>query len=303
MKRFSFFFALSLLVLCMATSVAQAAQDAPKQGKRARSLVGAPVNVSIAGAGSLPKGRALTMINASFADKNHAKRGGKTDIFSQTWLAKFRYGITDRLEIAVTGVYVNNARSGTYTGPEHVEGFSDTVVQFTVSPLQQHQGDFTNLSFTAGVMTPTGLRGKNHLPGNGVWGGRMAAGFGGFITRDAKLDTEVVWSGPFARGNQKVRRGDQYQWNANARYLFNWIDIGLESTLTHQVSGDKSTPYGNVNTRNGYTEWLIGPSTNVALDSLGMWAGVGAFFPVLQDVRGPSKVEDVRYEFKIGKVW
>jgi hypothetical protein len=303
MKRFTCFLAFLALALCAAVAVAQAAQDAPKHRTRARSLFGAPVNGNIAGAGSLPTGRALTMITASFADKNHAKRGGKTDVFNQTWLSKFRYGITDRLEVAVTAVYVNNARSGSYVGPKHVEGISDTVVQFTVSPLQQHQGDFTNLSFTAGVLTPTGLYGKNHLPGNGAWGGRLAAGFGGFLTRDAKLDTEVVWSGPFERGNQKVMRGDQYQWNANARYLFDWFDLGLESTMTHQTNGNKSTPNGNINTRNGYTEWLIGPSTNVALDSLGMWAGVGAFFPVLQDVRGPSKVEDVRYEFKIGKFW
>ncbi|EJV3973829.1 transporter, partial [Salmonella enterica subsp. enterica serovar Schwarzengrund] len=29
----------------------------------------------------------------------------------------------------------------------------------------------------------------------------------------------------------------------------------------------------------------------------------GAFFPVMQEAKSPTKMEDVRWEFKIGKTW
>ena len=118
------------------------ADDAPKERKRARSLIGTPVNVNTAGAGSLPKGMALTMINASFSDKSRAKRGGgsRADVFQQTWLYKMRYGITDRFEAAVTVPWVHMTNSNRPAGTrKHVEGFGDSVLQFTVAPLQQHR--------------------------------------------------------------------------------------------------------------------------------------------------------------------
>jgi hypothetical protein len=294
---------LALFIALFAFAHFARAGEEVRQNKRARSLVGAPVNVDIAGAGSLPRNKALTMINASFADKTRSKRGGATDVFSRVWLFKFRYGITDRLEFSLTTPYINNKRSGNYKGPEYVEGFVDETVQFTVSPLQQFLGDPFTWSVTAAVLAPTGTVGKNHLPGAGVWGSRMATGVGAWFTPDFKIDMELVWTGPFARGNQNVRRGDKYQWNVNARYLFDWFDIGLESTLTKAESGDKSTPLGTVGLRNGYTDWFVGPSINVASDTLGMWAGVGVFLPVLQDIKGPASVENARYEFKVGKVW
>lgn len=303
MKSLYTSFVLALFCMC-AFSAFASAQDAPKkESKRARSLLASPVNVNTAGAGSLPKGMALTMLNASFSDKTRSKKGGGTDVFSQSWLFKMRYGVTNHFEVATTVPYVNNERSGEYMGPRHIEGFTDPVVQVTVAPVQQHQGDPFSLSFTGGLLLPAGTQGANKLPGVGVWGGRAAAAVGAFVTPDIKLDTELVWSGPFERGNQHVKRGSQYQWNVNARYLFDWIDIGLESSWVKQESGDKSTEDGTFGLRNGYTEWFVGPSTNVAIDSLGMWAGVGVFFPVLQDVKGPSTVEDARFEFKIGKVW
>lgn len=284
------------------------AEEAPKESKRARSLLGTPVNVNTAGAGSLPKGMALTMINASFANKNRAEKGGanKADTFQQTWLLKIRYGITDRFEIATTVPWIHQSNSNRSNTPsrKYVEGFGDAVIQFTVAPLQQHQGDPLSLSFTGGILFPTGQTGPAHLPGNNAWGGRLASGIGGYVTKNIKIDTEVVWSGPFERGNQKVERGDQWQWNSNLRYLWDWIDIGLESSFVVQESGDRRVDgLGVVNTRNGYKEWFIGPSVNVAHDATGMWFGVGVFFPVLQDYKGPAKSEDARFEFKLGKVW
>lgn len=282
------------------------AEEAPKANKRARSLLGTPVNVNTAGAGSLPQGMALTMLNASFANKNRAEKGGggRADTFQQTWLMKIRYGITNRFEIATTVPWIHQTKSNRGpTDTKYTEGFGDAVIQFTVAPLQQHQGDPLSLSFTGGILFPTGQTGPAHMPGNNAWGGRLASGIGGFVTKDIKIDTEVVWSGPFERGNQKVRRGDQWQWNSNMRYLWDWIDVGFESSFVVQESADRRLNTGLINTRNGYKEWFIGPSVNVAHDATGMWFGVGAFFPVLQDYKGPAKSEDARFEFKLGKVW
>jgi|GEM_PF-1449840 len=281
---------------------------APKQeSTRSKMLFGQPVNVNIAGGGTLPQGQLLTILNASFADKTRAKKGGSNgpDVFSQVWLFKFRYGLTNNIELSGTTPYINNERSPKpANGPRHIEGFGDQVLAVSFAPWNQHQGDPLSASVYAGLLLPTGNYGKNHLPGNGAWGARFQAGIGKMVLdRRVKLDTEVVYVTPFERGNQKVKRGGQFEWNTQARYLFDRFDIGLESTLTARESGNRSTPGGNVNLKNGATEWFIGPSMNVGLDSLGMWAGIGVFFPVLQDVRGPSKVEDVRYEFKIGKLW
>lgn len=292
------------------TDTENAAEESPReepakqQSGRAKMLFGQPVNVNIAGGGTLPKGKALTILNASFADKTNGKRGySGSDVFSQLWLAKFRYGITDNLELSMTAPYINNKRSNPRPHPEHIEGFSDTAVALVVAPFNLHQGDPVAWSIYAGLLTPTGTGGKNHLPGVGVWGWRLSTGVATFLTDNIKADMDVSWSGPFERGNQKVRRGDQFQWNSQVRYLFDNFDIGLESTLVHQESGDKSTSAGDLNLRNGYTEWLVGPSVNVPIDALNMWAGVGVFFPVMQDYKGPAAVEDARFEFKIGKLW
>jgi hypothetical protein len=282
---------------------------APEQkSARSKILFGQPVNVNIAGGGTLPQGKLLTILNASFADKTRAKKGGSNgpDVFSQVWLLKLRYGLTNNIELSATTPYINNERSPKpANSSKHVEGFGDQVVALSFAPWNEHQGDPVSASVYAGVLLPTGNYGKNHLPGNGVWGGRFQAGIGKFfMERRVKLDTEVVYATPFDRGNQKVKRGGQFEWNSQARYLFDRFDIGMESTLAVRESGDRKLPNGStVNLKNGATEWFIGPSMNVGLDALGMWAGIGVFFPVLQDVKGPSKVEDVRYEFKIGKLW
>ena len=275
-----------------------------KKGTRARSLIGSPVNANLAGGGTLPKGAGVTMLNASFADRTRGKRGGGPDSFGQVYLLKTRYGLSNSFELGVVLPYINNRRSGHPSGPDHIEGLGDMTVQITWAPLNRHQQDPLSLSFGAGLLLPTGIYGKNHLPGNGVFGGRLVGAVSWWPTNDIRMDAEVIWTGPFERGNQRVKRGQQWQWNAFARYLFDNVDIGIESAITHAESGDKSFDWGETrNLRNGYTEWLVGPSMNVALDSLGVWGGLGVFFPLVQDVKGPSKVEDVRFEFKLGKVW
>lgn len=287
---------------------AGAAQEQPAKPKstRAKMLMGQPVNTQIAGAGTLPEGKALTIINASFADKTSSERGYKgSDVFSQTWLLKLRYGITNHLEFLITTPYINNKRHNPSpaSGPTHIEGLSDIVVGLSLAPYNFHQGDPIALSFYAGLITPTGMWGKNHLPGVGVWGGRVAAGIATYFTEDVRGDTEVVYSAPFDRGNQRVKRGGQFQWNSQLRYLFDNFDIGVESVLTYQESGDKRTAAGKSSMRNGYTEWLVGPAIDIPIDPLNMWAGFGVYFPVVQEFRGPAAVENVRFDFKLAKLW
>lgn len=289
--------------LCLLAPDAFAEPERSRPGKRARSLLGTPVNAALAGAGTIPEGVFLTMLNASFADKTHSKKGGGPKTFSQVWLFKQRYGVTNRLELGVVVPYINNKRRGLANGPEHMEGLGDVTLQMTLAPCNVHQGDPLNLSFGLAALLPTGLYGKNHIPGNGVWGGRFVAAAGWWPTRDAYLSTEAVWSTPFDRGNQKVRRGGEFQWNAFARYLFDNFDIALESNLKHVESGDKRFDSGLRNLKNGYTEWFVGPSTNIAFDSLGMWIGAGVFFPIVQDVKGPAMVENARFDLKLGFVW
>lgn len=303
MKKLFVFVMFCLLAFPHAAFSAPEGGEPVKKSRRAKSLIGSPVNANLAGGGTLPKGAGVTMLNASFGDKTRSKKGGGPDVFNQVWLLKTRYGLTSSLELGVVLPYINNKRSNHLSGSDHIEGLGDMTLQLTFAPLNRHQGDPLSVSFGAGLLLPTGIYGKNHLPGNGVWGGRLVAAASLWPTDDIRMDTEFIWTGPFERGNQRVKRGQQFQWNAFARYLFDNVDIGLESALTHTESGDKRFDFGTKNLRNGYTEWLVGPSMNVAVDSLGVWGGFGVFFPLVQDVKGPSKVEDVRFEFKMGKVW
>ena len=306
-------FALCLVLAGMLTqaatgyaSGADAENAAAPKSTRAKMLVGTPVNVNIAGGGTLPKGKLLTVINASFADKNRAKEGYTgSDVFSQAWLLKLRYGITNHLEMSATTPYINNTRTNPTPKPKHIEGFADQVISLTYAFANMHQGDPYALSVSAGLMLPTGSEGSNHLPGVGAWGGRLQAGYAKFLTKDMRFDTEVAWSGPFERGNKKVKRGDQWQWNNQLRYLFDVVDVGLESNLIHQEAGSMSLPNGGGtrNLRNSYTELFAGPSVNVALDAINAWAGVGAFFPVIQSYKAPTAAEDVRFEFKFAVLW
>lgn len=283
-----------------------AEETPPKETKRASSLGGQPVNVNVGGAGSLPKGRALTMLNSSFANKNHSEKGGSgKNTFTQIWLLKLRYGVTDRFEIGTVVPWIHHTNSN--RGPhdrKYIEGFGDLPLQLTVAPLQQFLGDPLSLSFQGAIIFPTAQTGKAHLPGANAWGGKLTAAIGGMATKDIRLDTQTVWIGSFERGNQQVRRGDQWQWNTNMRYLWDWFDIGLESSFIVQESADKRVAgRGLFNTNNGYKEWFIGPSVNLAHDASSMWLGLGVFFPVMRDYKGPAKSENARFEFKLGKLW
>lgn len=281
------------------------AADALAQNSRARVIAGTPpVNVNIAGAGSLPQGVFFSALNASFADKDGGERGyAGPKVFSQAWLLKLRYGLTSHLELSAVVPYVNLSRRSPTPSPKHLEGLGDITVGLNFAPFNLHQRDPFALSFVAAALLPTGPRGHNHLPGNGAWGARASAAFGLFVAQNVKFDTEAVYSMPFERGNQKVERGGAFQWNAQLRHVWDNFDIGLESSYVRQESGEKDLPSGSLDLRNGYSEWFVGPSCNVAIPKIDAWAGLGVFFPVHQSFKGPAASEDYRVEFKFGKLW
>ncbi len=306
-RRIILLWTLFLLLLLPAHPASAAEQKTPERPPVV--LIGTPpVNVNMAGAGTLPKGVLYTALNASFADKRHTENGSNgPDIFSQAWLLKIRYGLTGNIELNTVGSYVNLARDPKPAGgSEHLEGFGDQSVGISYAPFNIHQGEPFALSFGAGVILPTAPQGKNHLPGNSAFGWRVNTAFGLFFTPNIKLDTEVVATGPFERGNRRVKRGDAYQWNTQVRYLFRYMDVALESSYVHADSADADIGGRTVNTRNGYDEWFVGPSMNFAppfMADADVWAGLGVFFPIHQDFKGPNKSESARFEFKIGKLW
>lgn len=302
------FFTISSWGYAEEATTERAATEEKKQSKRKRAkmLHGNPVHTNIGGGGSLPKGAFATIYNVSVSDKTRGKRGYKgSDVYSQNHMLKIRYGLTNHWEIKTVTPYVNNgSRNPTPSNkPNNIEGLGDQALGIVYSPFQMHQGDPFALSFGATLKFPTGAYGDNHPAGNGAWAGQLNAAIGSFVTENIRLSTEIAWNMSFERGNQKVRRGDTYQWSTMARYLFTWFDIGIESSYVHNENGDKRTPGGIVNLKNGGTEWHVGPSMNFAIDELRTWFGFGAYFPVMQDKNGPAAVDNIQYHFKLARLW
>lgn len=310
-----------LLVACalvpqyVSAAETEAEKDAPKQSTRSKMIVGIPVEVNLMGAGGLPDGKLLTEINASFADsvRSQGERTNRnmSDVFAQTWVMRVRYGITDYLEAWAVTPYINDYRSNPQPAsggsgvPNTIYGIGDTFLGLLYTPLHERRGDPLTLSASAAALVPMAAWGVDHPAGFGVWGFRGQAAIGKFLTQDIKVETEGVWVSRFGgRGNQDVQIGDQFQWNTQARYLFDTFDIGLESTMIWQLTSYRYQPgQGNTDLRSFSHEWYVGPSVNFAMDKLGMWAGFGVFFPVVQRFQSPGKVENLRVEFKIGKIW
>ncbi len=275
-------------------------------------LLVAPVNVGIAGGAILPKGMLLTAINASFRDKTHHEgpEGPASDVFSQLWLLKVRYGLFDRMEVSVVTPYVNNDIDNQFWRPE---GFGDVTVGTSLALLSERAGHPLWVTLGLGLALPTG---DEHLAGAGSLGGRVSLSWSKNFTKNIMAAGDFVWETPLGRGHDPyagpgntrfdgVRRGDKYTATAHVRYRFNYFDLGLETIYEKSESG---TGYlrnsdDSANMKNGTTEWVVGPSMNFAIDPVKMWVGVGAFFPVYQDAKGPTKMEDVRWEFKVGKTW
>lgn len=79
------------------------------------------------------------------------------------------------------------------------------------------------------------------MPGNSAWGGRVSLSLTKSFTPNIKGDMDFVYQGPFERGNQDVKRGSEFQWNTQVRYMFSDLplDIGLESAYSNNASGTK----------------------------------------------------------------
>ncbi|MDR3087343.1 MAG: transporter [Azoarcus sp.] len=265
---------------------------------------GPPVNVNLSAAGTLPEGMFFSALNLSVANKTHEERGSTgPDVLSRAWLLKLRYGLTSNLELAAITPYVELSRRNPTPEPKRLYGLGDQLIGLSYAPFNLHQRDPFALHFTAALALPTAPEGKAHPPGNSAWGWRLGSAYGRFLNPDFRFDTELVWTGPFERGNQDVKRGQAYFWNAQLRRVFRSFDLALESSVARQLSGNRRTPAGTVNLHNGYTEWFVGPSANVAFDTLGIWMGAGVFFPAYRHFDGPNKSEWGRAEFKIGKIW
>ncbi|MDR0563560.1 MAG: transporter [Azoarcus sp.] len=303
MKNIQLKKALGLIFLATAAFQTNAADENTGQASPLLRAV-PPVNVNLSAAGTLPKGVLFSALNVSFANKEHSERGyAGSEIRSSAWLLKLRYGLTDSLELAAITPYVDLSRSNPTPHPKHVRGVGDQIIGFSFAPYNLRMRDPYSLHFTAALALPTGREGTRYRPGNDAWGWRLGTAYGIPLTPSLRLDTELVWSGPFERGNQGVRRGQNFQWNAQLRHAFRIFDVALESSVVRQESGNRETPAGQINLRNGYTEWFAGPSMNLAVDALGTWMGAGVFFPISRHFDGPSPSERYRLEFKIGKIW
>lgn len=305
-KGFAGIAPLVILLALLLPAVALAAEEGELAKRAAVLKATPPVGVNTGSSGTLPEGVWFTSINASFSDKHRAKKdgGAKSDYFSQFWLYKIRYGITSQLEFVTLGTYANNSYRSPTPTPSHVEGYGDQSFGLSYAFFNGHMGDPLSMAVGLTISAPTAPQGDNHVPGASVWGGRASFNVGTWITDDLKVDTEFAVSTPFERGNQKVKRGTQYAWSTQFRYVFNEFDLGLESNFIKVESGDIDLPGGgNRNLKNGYTEWYAGPSMNVAFDKINAWLGVGYFFPLYQHVEGPAKVDNGRLEFKFAKLW
>ena len=312
-------------------SAADAEKPAPAPSERSKMLIGAPVNVNLQGSATLPKGVLLTVLNATFSDKSsyhggaHLDPTGPTpanqyngpDVFSQVWLLKLRYGVTDAFEIWSTTPYLNNHRdwpAGTtlpaQVGSERIHGLMDLFAGIAYTWMNERWGDSFSFSSSAAIMLPTASSKTYSPPGAGTSGLRLQTGIGKWLTKDLKAETEMVWVTRFNQSGNRapgapstapsIRLGDQFQWNGQVRYFFNNFDVAVETTFVQDMAAELTTGRSMANKSK---VWVIGPSFNVPIDPLRAWFGLGIFFPIMRDYQSPTKVEDYRLELKFGKLW
>ncbi len=84
------------------------------------------------------------------------------------------------------------------------------------------------------------------------------------------------------------------------------LDLSLESAYSNRAPpGTKKLSNGSViiNNHSGTTEWVVGPSFNIAVDSLKLWFGAGPSPGNAGSEVANQNGKNVRWEFKIGKTW
>ena len=111
---------------------------------------------------TLPKWVFYTALNPTFANKDRSQDGSRpTNTFSQAWLLKLRYGITNSLELNFS--YVNLTRTDPEPAVKHLEGYGDQLLGLSYALHNIHQGDPFALSFSVGALLSTAPEGDNHL--------------------------------------------------------------------------------------------------------------------------------------------
>lgn len=264
--------------------------------------LGPPVNIAIGGGALLPKGMVVTAFNGGYLDKSDIVNGsaGRT-LTQQVYVLKFRYGLTNRLELQFVPGYVNIQRDAYgKLGSDTLDGPSDAALTAAYALFSQRLGDPLSVAITAGPYLPTGENGAHRLPGADVWSLNAKLGISKVWNKKHSLDVEFSIVQPTEEGNQGVRKHTSELINLNYHYVLNetW-NVGLEATFDHTLSSER---YG-VDMNNGYTELYAGPAVNYMIPKVNMWLGLGVYFPVVRDYDIATASDDVRVNFKIGKVF
>lgn len=281
-----------------------ASAPAPKQqAKKMNPLLGPPVNIGMGGGGILPKGILLTAINLSIREKHSSVGPGNQDaphVDQQIYLAKIRYGLTDRIEINTVIPYSFTDRHQADGSKFHMDGFGDVAVGASYQLLGEKFGDPLSVAASVALLLPTGEYGYRSAPGNGSWGNMVKLGAKKDINATHRFETEIAYTTLYTNGNRNIRKGDAFAWNSQYRYMTSHnFDLGLESMVEKNFGSRKEGQYQP----DSSVDWYFGPSTNIAIPSLNMWFGAGVFAGLAHDYETRKQVEDFRIEFKLGKLW
>jgi hypothetical protein len=276
----------------------------PENPEKMSPLSGTPVNSAIGGGGIVPKGTLLTALNFSYRDKddivNDAGLGARTSQ-QQLYLLKLRYGLAERFELLFVPGYISNHRDA-YANQQadRVSGPTDFTFGGTYTPLAERFGDPFSLSLSLAVNMPTGQDGPQYPPGAGVWSYSGKVGITKVWHPNHRIDWDLGFMQPTQTGNQGVRKDAVFSTTGSYHYVFNqYFDAGLEFTLEKSKDWERH----GVNMRNGHTEVYAGPTINFCLPQWNMWLGAGVFVPIVRDYGIPTASDDIRIEFKLGKVW
>ena len=302
----------ALAVCCLSIQAQAQSTDDPasnpeppkQQAKKMNPLLGPPVNIGMGGGGILPKGVLLTAINMSLREKHNTSVGpgdrSAPKVDQQLYLAKIRYGLTDRIEINTVIPYSFTDRHQPDGTKFHMDGFGDVVVGASYQILGEKFGDAVTMATTVAAILPTGETGYRSAPGNGSWGSAVKFGVKKDINATHRFESEVAYNKIFDEGNQNIQKGDSFAWNSQYRYMTSHnFDFGLENMVEKTFGSSKNGKYQ----ADSGVDWYAGPSVNIAIPSLNMWFGAGVFAGLAHDYETRKQVEDCRIEFKLGKLW
>lgn len=291
---------LLFVAIIFGTSGALAADESQK---KMGGLSGTPVNTAIAGGVTVADKKLVTVYNSSFRDKDDIEEdnGSSARTFmNQIHLLKLRYGFTDSVEFFLVPGYIHNdLDSFKDASSNEVQGPTDFAFGGSYMFFGQRQGDPISAAVTFAVNMPTGQDGVNHPPGNDVWSYQAKTGITKIWHPNHRIDTDIGFVQPTETGNSGVRKDTTLTWQGSYHYVFNDnFDVGLEFTLDHTDSFEKN----GIDMNNEYTEVYVGPSANWCFPKLGMWLGVNVLAPLVRDYDIPTASDDIRVEFKLGKV-